>query len=182
MGKQYEIRSVNGVDHKLCRGPLHSEGGAWLPVANFKKRGDGSGRLRGNCGRCEHYWRYGKNAGMVPEFSGLVPLARYKFAILELENRLGRIEAARRCGLGKSTWMRWVTFPIGHKIQRAKAAKLLWTLREVRESDEKRHRDSIKRGAKARGEIEKKPTSRKDFYRPHGDQDTLTKKRAREQV
>ena len=175
MGKRYEIRRIKGVDHKHCGGPLHPDGGAWVPVKDFTKRGDNKGRLRGNCRACEHYWRYRKPPQHSPNI-GYVPFQRFLFAVRELESRVGRYEAARRVGVGKTTWYRWVSGD-QEKIQKRNAAKLMKTLQEVRRQKIVRHRRSIRRGSYLRGEAEKRPERPEHYYRQTGDEPELKRNR-----
>jgi hypothetical protein len=161
VGKRYEIRTIKRKPHKLCRGPLHATGGEWLPTTNFRKRSDGSGRLRGSCAACEHLFRYGKPPEQHSAV-GWLDFSQYRFAVLELEARLGRAEARRRVGVGKTTWLRWSNGAT--RIQKAKALKLIQTLIEVRRNKEARHKHSIRRGSAARGEPEKVPRKARDFH------------------
>ena len=152
MGKPYEIRLINNKPHKLCRGPCHTQP-TWIPTTQFRRRLTSGERLRGCCNRCEHYYRY---PTVPPEQSGWVLMSNYHWLVRELENRLGRIEAARRAGISKTTWYRWVRGK-NVRIQRAKAIRLLTTLHEIKQAGVSRDRASIKRGAYRRGEEERKP-------------------------
>lgn len=173
MGKPYVTRNIRGIEHKLCRGPSHTEP-TWLPVGQFAVRSDRPGkmrgRLRGSCKSCEHNYRYGK---AIP-ISGWKPIGKYLFAIFELERRLGRTEAARRTGVGKTTWYRWTTQK-ATRIQAGKALMLLKTLAEVREAGEVRSKNDINYGRAARGMTETPPAGPRDYYVSDGDEQTLAK-------
>lgn len=168
--KRYRIRRKDGRDYKFCRGPLHE--GQWLPIENFKyrakPRADGSKALKAWCNACEQAARNKPENPLL--ISGFVPLSQYLVFIHELENRLGSTEAARRSGVGKSTWARWKNGSREY-AQAQSIYKVLSALREVRKTDEVRHVKSIRRGAAIRGEIEKTPVERRDFYKPTGDVD-----------
>jgi hypothetical protein len=159
MGKRYEIRKIRGVDRKLCRGPLHHEGGAWIPVDRFGIRRE-TGRLRGNCKACEHLWRYYKPPRKA-KFIGTVRVSRMMFAIREIEQRVGRLEAARRVGVSRHTWYSWITGK-RENMQKLRAVWLIQTLYQIRREKIIRHRVSIRRGAAARGEAEKVPKTQRD--------------------
>lgn len=167
--KRYEIRKINGISHKLCRGPLHKNG-AWVKTTLFAIRSvprtDGTSALKAWCRACENANR--NNSPTQPEISGYIYVAIIAPFMKELENRLGAEEAIRRCGVGHSTWYQWRK-GTRTKTQRAVALRVLITLREVRQSKEVRHRKSIRRGAKLRGEPELTPKRPFEFYRPVGD-------------
>jgi len=161
MGKPYEIRKIQGEEKKLCKGPTHPEGGEWIPITEFyKRRYTSNERLRAWCKSCEHLMNYGK---LPPELIGYLPISKYRFAIRELETKLGRQEARRRVGVGKTTWYAWVTGK-RNRIQKAKAALLLRTLTEVRSTGEVRHRKSIRHGSYLRGREEKSPSGKGSNY------------------
>jgi hypothetical protein len=156
MGRRYRLIEIHGKLHKFCQGPLHK--GKWVPVTRFKirpePRTDGTYGLKAWCNACENAYR---NKSASPPFAvGCVSFDKIRPLVEELEQRIGRAEAIRRTGIGKTTWYRWIENP-NRRIQRAKAARVLLVLKEVRDKKEIRHHESIRRGASARGEIEKVP-------------------------
>jgi len=174
-GRPYEVRRRRGREFRKCAGPLHRQG-KWIPVSEFGIRAK-SKRLRSHCRACEHVHRYKKppRDGLV----GYVQMKKFRFAVMELERRLGKVEACRRVGVGWTTWQRWSS-PTCLKIQKRTAAKLIQTLAEVRAKGEVRHANSIRRGASRRGEIELVPVEWKDFYIQAYDSHTESRRKWRE--
>jgi hypothetical protein len=172
MGKPIETRIIDGIEYRECLSPHHI-GERWLPFHKFYLRQSGGrkGRPYPNCKACHNFVRSGRQPN-----TGYVHVSQVRWIIRELENRLGRIEAIRRTGIGVQTWYNWVVYGKYTKMRRSTAAKLVITLNEVRANNEVRHRDSIKRGATRRGVPEKIPTKRNHFYRPNGDNDNENRK------
>jgi hypothetical protein len=160
-------RKQNGKLEKFCRGPS-SNGGHWVSVEKFYE-GRRTGTLRPWCQDCDR-----KQGGHNPNY----PVLRFMFAFDELVNRLGKMEAARRIGITQNNLRLVLTGKTSH-IRHKTAVKILLALHNVRITDEVRHRDSIRHGAKQRGRPEKKVTAKVDLYRPHGDNDNELKKRSR---
>lgn len=99
-----------------------------------------------------------------PTTTGWVPLARVRPFLIELVNRLGREEAARRMGR-TPRWLWYVEHEKIRSVQRDTARRILMTLRECRSHDEVRHRKSIAHGAYLRGREEREVTNVKQLYR-----------------
>lgn len=171
-----QYKSIRGIEHKLCTGPLHRDG-AWVPLETgfYRRQSRGKDLPRPECIACE-----GSRQNSEPR----VPYERYKFAVEELVNRLGKAEAARRIGIRLSTLWEWRTKK-QRFIKRRHARALVLALRDVRQRDEVRHRDSIRHGAGQRGRTEKKVTSKKHLYNSRGDSDKAAReadaKRKREE-
>ena len=161
--RRYETRKINGQEHKLCRGPTHLRP-EWVPVTDFYPRSTRRDRAASQCKRCALWLTYHQRRGHPPTaIIGWLPYKDYEFAVIELERRLGKREAARRCNISYGTWWKWRKGYTA-QIQRISAVKLVNTLSEVRKNNEVRHRDSILHGAKARGKPEKVPKVREDYY------------------
>lgn len=174
-GRWGRYRKVNGQEQKLCNGPLHPEEGAWLPFRSFwtYKKGPRADKLMSRCIECEKSAR-----GRDPKQSGLIPISRVWWIFVEIRNRVGKAEACRRIGVSHNMWMR-AERGIYINMRRETARKAILALHELRENGVVRHRDSIRRGAAARGEKERVPTKPRDLYKPHGDVDTGYKHKAR---
>jgi hypothetical protein len=171
VGKPIEIRIVRGVPHRQCLHPNHP-GERWIPLTQFYHRKTKKGtRPYWCCKPCHNYWRQGRSNPNV----GYIPAAKLSFAVTELENRLGRMEAIRRTGVSHTGWYSAFIWKTRKRLRRATAAKILETLKEVRASEEVRHRLDIAHGSAARGKSERRPTY-KDFYRPHGDSNLEARK------
>jgi DNA-binding transcriptional regulator YdaS (Cro superfamily) len=184
MGKRYEERTYRGKLQRRCFGQIHS--GEWQDVENFRfrpedafrVRRDGTLARRSNCRACEYADR---NKPAFPrEIVGYVPVDRYKPFMLEIRHRLGSKAAARRIGIGETTWSNWFNGRT-QRAQRESIFKLLVAVREVRETDEVRHKKSIRRGAEARGESVERPKNRLDFYVPTGDKELQTRNNYRKE-
>lgn len=167
MRKANFIRVIDGVQHKLCRGPLHEAGGALLPLQSFWtiKRGPRAGKPFSRCVECERVVR-----GRDPKTSGVIEISRVWWIFVELQRRLGKAEACRRIGVSYNFWMR-VEREIYLRMRRETARRAIAALYEARANNEVRHKDSIRYGAYLRGRKEKIPTHRSHFYKTHGDSD-----------
>ena len=155
---------------KKCNCELHN--GEFIPLDKFWvfKKGKRKGLPMSRC-KEGLMLQQGRNPGT----SGYVPLSRFKFVFRELESRIGRVETCRRAGISINFWHR-MDRGITRNVQKATVIRLISVLREAREADEVRHKDSIRHGAAARGRQERVPTTRKDFNISHGDSDNDAKK------
>ena len=155
---------------KRCNGPLHK--GESLPVDQFwtNKTGRRRGKPFSRCIDCLIYTRFGHT------ISGYVPLSRIRFIFLEIENRVGRAEAQKLMGTSQNFYKR---LEKQHYVRKVTARRAFLVLRELRENNIVRHRDSINHGAKARGHKEREVTQRKHLYRPHGDTDAVNRRNHR---
>jgi hypothetical protein len=158
-GYPSQIKIINGVLMKFCCGPAH-RGGKWIPITEFRTRytlrthPENLGAPRPHCKWCESA-RVGSER--------YVDVAKVRWIFIELQDRLGKRETARR--LGRSVNWLWKFNHGRHLRMRADTVRRgIQLLREVRATNEVRHRDSIIHGAAARGRKEKVPQERKDFY------------------
>jgi len=87
-----------------------------------------------------------------------VPIARVRFVFIEIVNRIGTSEAARRMGISRQTIRKITNLDSGKKfVERGTARKAMLLLRELRQNNVAYARSSIKRGALARGEKPRSP-------------------------
>jgi len=152
---------------KICRGPLHREGKP-LPLDNFLKQPDG--RPRSYCRACDSAR---KGAEQQVKFS-----AHYHAWLELIVNRLGPAEASRRLPLTYTQLWALRNRP-PEMIRRRTARKIVTLLNELNCTEEVRHRLSIRHGASARGRPERSIELWVDYYRPHGDEQTMRKRRDR---
>lgn len=145
------FKEISGVMHKKCNGPLHEEGGEFMPVNAFwtHKSGQRAGKLFSRCAACERL-----ADGRIPQ-DGLIAVSRIWFIFVELRERIGKAETCRRLGISMNMWYR-VERGIYKNMYRKTARAALLLLRELRMNDTVRHPDSIKYGAARRGREEKK--------------------------
>jgi hypothetical protein len=97
-------KEAAALSAKMCRGPLHPDGGEVLPINEFHhfRRGRRAGKPFCRCKRCERVRR-----GRDPELSGNVPMIDVLPMLRVLEIRLGRAETCRRAGIGeRNFWWR----------------------------------------------------------------------------
>lgn len=155
----YQVKTLKGVPHRQCKGPLHSSP-AWVPFDGFIKLPDG--QPRSHCRMCEFHSR-----GSEPtvEFD-----QRYRMWVQSIIRRIGLMEAARRMGISDSTISDWQHRP-PPRIKRRNARKIVILLAELRETQEVRHRKSIKHGAKLRGHEERPVIRQRDLLFSEGDRD-----------
>lgn len=147
-------KEIKGIRHKRCPGPEH-EGERYLPLDYFYTRS--SGNPHSYCIRCE-----GSDGRMV-EFS-----VYYKGWIKSIVNRLGISETQRRLEISERTYQQWMKKP-PKKIFRRNARAIVHLMRELRHTGEVRHKHSIHRGAKLRGEAEREIKKPSDLYFSNGD-------------
>jgi len=173
-GKVGRYKTINGVLHKKCNGPLHQEEGEWLTLDRYfiNKKGKRAGKPISQCKACSRYYKF-KDTNR-----GLVEVSRVWWIFVELRNRLGKAEVCRRLGVSRNFWYR-VERGIYVRMYKKTALKAILVLREAREKNEVRHRDSILSGAAQRGRKEKIPTAKQHLYKPHGDSDTELRNRGK---
>lgn len=177
--KPYSIK--DGM--KLCAGPTHPEGGTWLPATEqyFYKRLNGlSPSFHSHCKRCRSHRVAKKKLDSLAY--GYVMVSRFRFVFEELERRLGRKEAARRCGM--ASHHRWQSIMEGkqRRVQKRTIERAMNALLEARINNEVRHRRDIKWGRAARGLPEVlKPVDQRDLYVPTGDKQMEQQRRYRGQ-
>jgi hypothetical protein len=134
----------------------------WMPDKNT---------WRPQCITCYNILHTVKRYG-TSDNHGYVPFARVSPFLVELVNRLGKAEAARRMGRSPAKVWRYINHP-PKMVQRATATTILEATRAARNNGyEVRHVKSIKHGAGARGHTERVPKEGRDYYRPHGDKGT----------
>lgn len=165
-GRNHAVRKViRGVDHKLCTGPLHTDG-KFVPISQFYK--DKRGYLRSWCKACDF---------SIKNSEPTVPITTVKFALDELIYRLGFMEATRRLGISSNALSSWKSGR-ATKLKKKNAVKIVQALAEVRANGEVRHRKSIRHGAAQRGHAERVPSARDDFNGPNN-KNAETKRRNR---
>lgn len=166
-------REIKGQLHKLCTGPLHEEG-EWVPSPDgfYQRVRKGQKMDRPECKACEAHRR---------GTSKYVPFHRVKFALTELQHRLGIAETARRIHVAEQTIWKYNNGKTKF-VQRRTAVKIFTALADVRAKGEVRHRDSIHYGSAFRGLKEKEIHSPMDFYKPHGDSQRAQAKKKRERL
>lgn len=166
-GLYAKFKSINGVVHKMCNGRSHSSP-TWIAVDSFRPQTRGKkGKYRSQCNDCDAFYHGSES---------MVKFSQYEWMVVELVNRLGVEEAARRIGISQQTMYHWRNRkPL--KIKRKNARKVVNTLATVRKAGEVRHRDSIRHGSLVRNHKEKIPVDQRDFYKPHGDYDNEVKRK-----
>lgn len=156
MGKKWvaEYRTIDGVLHKLCRGPLHPNG-RFIPVSDYFVRPERKGRWRSRCIDCEFARKgYERNIFVTQMWVNWLD---------EIVSRVGVREGCRRMGLSPA-WYRWFKRTKPKTMRKRTARKIVNTLRELRSQDIVRHRDSIHHGSAQRGHREKVPNHPRDYY------------------
>jgi hypothetical protein len=143
-------KTIKGIEHKLCTGPLHREG-KFVPVSKFHARRNY--RHRGQCIACNDV-----SKGSEP----LVPYLEIRFAVEELCFRLGQQETARRLHTRPPKVWAWRKGRAKF-VKRSTARRIISLLAQVRANNEARHRRSIKHGAAMRGRAERVPYGIYDF-------------------
>lgn len=158
-GRHGRYKTIDGVQHKLCNGPLHASEGAWLPLRAFWtfKSGPRAGKPVSRCAACSRVDR-----GRDPN-SGLVPVGPVYFIFYEIQARIGKAEACRRLGMSHNLWSR-LENRVYERMEKQSVRNAIILLRELRANNEVRHRRSIKSGATMRGKEERKPTHRSHYY------------------
>lgn len=163
---RFRFHTINGVQHKLCKGPLHRKG-SWVCVDDYFKRPDGFPRP--HCKACESFHRGSER---------MIPAKKYLPWIEHIIDRLGIIETARRLEISQQSLWR-ITNGKSTKLKRRTVRKIVALHIELRKTREVRHRDSIRHGAAQRGRPEKPIKYKKDLYRKgYGDDDTLRKRKS----
>lgn len=159
LGRNYKLEA--GTVFKLCGGPLHKDGGEWLTLDRFwiNKSGARAGRPIPKCKACERMERFGTTE------RGLVEVSKVWWIFLEINRRVGKAEACRLIGVSYNFWTR-VEKKIYIRMYKRTAIRAVRVLRELRENNTVRHRDSIAHGSAMRGHKEKVPTTRRDYYKP----------------
>lgn len=107
-----------------------------------------------------------------------VPWVQVRPFFIELVNRVGRAETARRIGVARSMVTKYMTDPPIRVLRRTAEAILVQT-QEARSRGEVRHRLSILSGAQLRGRPMRQVDPSRDLYRPHGDNNAEARQRER---
>jgi DNA-binding Xre family transcriptional regulator len=173
-GQPTEIRKIEGVEHKFCKGLPETHEGMWMPTKDFRvSRSHGRLMLYFCCKRCESYRRGAEQ---------YVSASRYQPFIIEIIRRLGKEEAARRLKM-TSAALRNIRVGKTKHIQRKNARKIVLLLNELRDNNVVRHVDSIHHGAYLRGKSEKVPHNAHEFYdHSNGDDEISMRKKDAERV
>lgn len=167
--RKYAIIEIGGEPHKRCMGSSHGEGGELIPLRNFHKHTNKKYGVHGRCIACET----GNQS---------LPFEKYKPWVESIYKRLGFSETIRRLEINEKTLTNWLGLgkEISPKrIRRSNAIKIATLMLDLRRTGEVRHRKSIRRGAKLRGEQERSVTSQRDLYKRHGDNHTEQKRQSR---
>ena len=105
-------------------------------------------------------WKYGDGD------RSYVPIDRVRFIFIEISHRIGTAEGARRIGTGRHNLYKIVSNKPEKKfVERHTAMAAVRLLKELRRDNVVFSKQSIRRGAVARGETPRTPTRRKDYYR-----------------
>lgn len=176
-GRWGRYKLIEGEQHKLCNGPLHGEGGAWMPLRSFwtLKKGKRAGKPLSRCIACERAYR-----GRLVN-SGLVPVSRVYFIFRELEARIGRAESCRRLGMSPNLWLR-LDKRVYERMEKQTVVRAMLLLQELRDKNVVRHRDSIRHGSAARGRVEKEVKRWGDLNKPNGDNEAQYRRKRRRQL
>jgi hypothetical protein len=165
------IQEVNGVPHRFCTGPTHVPPGAWVPLDKFWKSKSRPFGTHGRCVAC-------KNSNQRVKFTD-----SYRAWVLSIVRRVGFMETTRRLDVSERTlhiWLgrdRYRNPP--QSISRSHAVKIVQMIIELKLTGEVRHRTSIRRGAKIRGEPERAVKSNDDLYERQTDAEADYKRRRR---
>jgi hypothetical protein len=108
-------------------------------------------------------WRHGDGD------QSYVPVERVRFIFIEIAHRIGTAEGARRMGTGRHNLYKIINRKPEKKfVERRTVKAAIAVLKELRENGVVYSKQSIRRGAVARGEEPTRPTKRSDFYRDPG--------------
>lgn len=168
-GKFAVYKNVKNKKYKLCKGPLHPDGKFvaldeyWIQQSGGKYR---IGKPRSWCKSCEMFHRSPNY-----EENQLVDYKHYKLFLINVVNRLGQAEAARRLEISYSLFYQVYVVESHTKITKKFAKKIVYLLAELVRSGEVRHKKSIKHGSYLRGRKERVPLKAKDFYHGGSDRD-----------
>lgn len=155
------------VEQKLCRGPYHEEG-KLLPITEFSLRKYPSGRIV-RSSWCIHCSQYKKHKNKQPNH-GYVSMEQVWWIFDELIRRVGHTEAARRINMS-SNGLRLIKKRERRQVQKFTLARAISALRDARQKNEFRHRDSICHGAYLRDREEKEVKSGEERYsRSHAEE------------
>jgi hypothetical protein len=94
---------------------------------------------------------------------GYVPVEQVWWIFDELIRRVGHMEAARRISMSPSG-LGFIKRGKRRQIQKFTLARAIAALRDARQKNEFRHRDSICHGTYLRGREEKKPKNQEERY------------------
>jgi hypothetical protein len=97
-----------------------------------------------------------------------VDIDRVRFIFIEIAHRVGKAEAARRIGIGRHSIYMILKDTSKKFVERKTAQSAVAVLKELREKDIVYSKNSIRRGAVARGEQPTRPIRRKEFYKDPG--------------
>ena len=164
-----EIRTIDGVEHRTCNGPSHTET-TWLPLKNFGQKPNG--QPRSTCRTCDSYQ---KNSEPLVDYT-----TQYAGWFESVVNRLGVMEASRRLEISQSG-LRRIRKEKPTKIKRRTARKIVQLVHELNGSQEVRHKDSIRHGSYIRGREEKLPEKKGDFYKRDGDVEKISDRERKRQ-
>jgi hypothetical protein len=165
MSPRVFLKEINGVKHRRCYGPNHT--GSWVPISKFRSHKGKPFGIESRCRRCENP---DGRINFTPTYKGW---------LTSIYRRIGFSETCRRLEISQRTFLTWKDNP-PRQIRKKHAEAIVRVLSELRATGEVRHRKSIRRGAAARGEIERKVSRTSDLlHRSGGDADTEYKREYR---
>jgi hypothetical protein len=165
MPTRVRLKIIRGIKHRRCYGPNHH--GSWVPISKFRKHQGKPFGIETRCRRCDNP---NARVDFTPSYQGW---------LTSIYRRVGFSESCRRLGISQRTMEKWMKSP-PLQIRRNNAESIIRVLSELRTTGEVRHRKSIRRGATARGEIERKVQNPSDLlHRSTGDSDTEYKRQYR---
>lgn len=131
---RYKLKQ--GVWHKLCTGPAHSEQGEYLPASEkyfiFKKS---DGRPVARCRLC-HNWAKLKSPH-PGSLHGYVPVADVRPFYIEAVNRVGLAELSRRSGVSISHISAVLTDRNKQFVEKATLRKIMLELVSMQRKNER---------------------------------------------
>jgi hypothetical protein len=107
-----------------------------------------------------------------------IPRERVMFIFQEIENRVGRENAARMIPYSRVTLRKLM---LGKKpyVRKSTVSRAIACLRELRANDVVYSRDTIRLGLVARGKSPQRPKDWREYYHPNGDREAEYKRRSR---
>lgn len=170
-----KLKVIGKVTHRMCYGPTHPAGGAWVPVTKFHKHRSRPHGIRNRCAECNGDADT-LRVPLTPNFQGW---------LTSIVRRIGPSEAARRLEISHTTLTTWLgnskSKPAPKSIRRENAQSIVKLIAELKVTDEVRHRKSIRRGSAIRGEAERPVKSNSDLYHRGSNGDDAEYKRRQRQ-
>lgn len=168
---------------KLCKGPLHPEGGEWLSLEKFWKlnRKDTHRKYYNtSCKDCDAFRICKKNV----RYHGYVEISKVRWIFVELVRRLGITETTRRVKINKEDVLKRYLDGSQRRIHLHTFYKAATVLQECRQNNEVRSKKDIKFGSYLRG---RKETSLsyisdlREYYSMGSEEENERRKRSRKE-